>query len=247
METANPDPKKEGDVRQAVHGLFVKVQQKTGLKDEKIDEFQKKWLDTPEVRTKYSHWWDATAIGGEELYAMFNDIIDFVQDQEGGKSHVFASLRKEADQILKDPEAYVRHLTELGRGWMQRGMGVARGWMGNRTSVGKAPVPKATQEPPKALPPEPIREAEKEVVVAKEPEAETEEPLPEEEAGKEAEETEESWFGGGGEEGEKEGAEEKEEEEEKPETEEEKPKKRAKAATSKKTVAKKPASKKTKK
>ena len=30
----------EGNMKQAVHGLFAKVQQKTGLGDKKIDEFQ---------------------------------------------------------------------------------------------------------------------------------------------------------------------------------------------------------------
>ena len=126
----------DASIKLAVHGLFAKVQEKTGLGDSKIDEFQKKWLEIPETRTKYKHWWDAPAIGGEELYAMFNDIIDFVQAQEVGQSHVFSSLRKESEEILKDPETYFQHLVGLGKGWMERGMGWAKSWM----NYGKAPT-----------------------------------------------------------------------------------------------------------
>jgi len=147
MET---DPKKpiaklaEGDMKKAVHGLFAKVQEKTGLKDDKIDEFQKKWLEVPETRTKYKHWWDAPAIGGEELYAMFNDIIDFVQAQEVGQSHVFTSLREESETILKDPEAYFHHVVGLGKGWMDRGMGWAKSWM-NHEKKGEVMAPPPTK------------------------------------------------------------------------------------------------------
>ena len=129
----------DASIKLAVHGLFAKVQEKTGLGDNKIDEFQKKWLEIPETRTKYKHWWDAPAIGGEELYAMFNDIIDFVQAQEVGQSHVFSSLRKESEEILKDPETYFQHLVGLGKGWMERGMGWAKSWMGHGNAVGATP------------------------------------------------------------------------------------------------------------
>jgi len=128
-------------MKQAVHGLFAKVQQKTGLEDKKIDEFQKKWLEVPETRTKYKHWWDAPAIGGEELYAMFNDIIDFVQAQEVGQSHVFTSLREESETILKDPEAYFHHVVGLGKGWMDRGMGWAKSWMNHEKKCEVATPP----------------------------------------------------------------------------------------------------------
>ena len=132
-------------MKQAVHGLFAKVQQKTGLGDKKIDEFQKKWLEVPETRTKYKHWWDAPAIGGEELYAMFNDIIDFVQAQEVGQSHVFSSLREESETILKDPEAYFHHVVGLGKGWMDRGIGWAKCWVKNEKKSEAVATPPQTK------------------------------------------------------------------------------------------------------
>jgi hypothetical protein len=136
----------EGDMKQAIHGLFAKVQEKTGLEDKKIDEFQKKWLEVPETRTKYKHWWDSTAIAGEELYAMFNDIIDFVQAQEVGQSHVFSSLREESETILKDPETYFHHLVGLGKGWMDRGMGWAKSWMNHEKKCGAETPPPTKME-----------------------------------------------------------------------------------------------------
>jgi hypothetical protein len=144
------DPKKpisklaEGDLKQAVHGLFAKVQEKTGLDDKRIDEFQKKWLEVPETRTKYRHWWDATAIGGEELYAMFNDIIDFVQAQEVGQSHVFSSLREESEKIIENPDSYIRHVVGLGKGWMDRGIGWAKCWVKNEKG-GEVAIPSSTK------------------------------------------------------------------------------------------------------
>ncbi len=134
-------------MQQAVHGLFAKVQEKTGLRDEKIEEFQKKWLEVPETRTKYKHWWDAPAIGGEELYAMFNDIIDFVQAQEVGQSHVFSALREESEKILKDPDAFFHHVVDLGKGWMDRSLGWAKCWMNHEKKCEVAPPTKMEDSP----------------------------------------------------------------------------------------------------
>jgi hypothetical protein len=182
MEPNKSEIEKEGNLRHAAHGLFAKIQQKTGLEDKKIDEFQKKWLETPEVRTKYRHWWDTTAIAGEELYAMFNDIIDFMQDQESGKSHVFASLREEAEQIKKNPQAYFQHLVVIGKNWMDKGVGFAK-------SFGK--------KGEKLIPSPKIEESVvgKKVIQAEHP---TSEPnlIPGEEKAIEAEKADEEWFGG---------------------------------------------------
>jgi hypothetical protein len=172
MDPKNSESAQDGNLRHAAHGLFAKIQEKTGLDDKKIDEFQKKWLETPEVRTKYRHWWDSTAIAGEELYAMFNDIIDFVQDQEGGKSHVFATLREEADQVRKNPQAYFRHLVVVGKSWMDRRVGAAKSWMGGKGAGG---VPPTKIEEPKAPPAS----------------------VPDKEEISEADQTDEEWFGGG--------------------------------------------------
>jgi hypothetical protein len=235
----------EGELRKAAHGFFAKVQEKTGLDDKKIDTFQEKWLSIPGNRTKYRRWWDAPAIMGEEMYAMFDDIIEFVQDQEGGKSHVFASLHKEAKEVLRDPEGYFRGLATKGKGWMDRGIGFAKSWM-NGKKAGEAVKPPPTKIEEEKSPQDKksdAAETEKEwfgpekekVEEEKQPpkiqeipgeESEKEEPGEEEEKN-EADETEEEWFGGG-----------------KESSPKEKPTKEAKKATPKaKTEKRKPAAK----
>ncbi len=66
---------------------------KAHFEPKKVDEWQKKWLATPENRKKYAKASDAPEVVGEELTAMVNDIVDFAQGQEGGKSHLFAKVK----------------------------------------------------------------------------------------------------------------------------------------------------------
>jgi hypothetical protein len=95
--------------------IFNKIQAKTGVDNKKIDEWQKKWLAVPENRTKYEHLKDAPAVMGEELFAMFNDIVDFVQREEGGKSHVFKKLKEEGGAFLHHPIEYLQKKGEEAR------------------------------------------------------------------------------------------------------------------------------------
>lgn len=59
----------------------------------KVDEWQKKWLAVPANRKKYEKLQDAPEVVGEELMAMANDIIDFAQGEETGKSNLFKKVR----------------------------------------------------------------------------------------------------------------------------------------------------------
>ena len=95
-------------VSKAAQGIFDKIQAKAGIDNKKIDKWQKKWITTPETRTKYKHLQDTPAVVGEELLAMTNDIIDFIQGQESGQSHVFAKLKKESKALASHPKDYLK-------------------------------------------------------------------------------------------------------------------------------------------
>jgi hypothetical protein len=134
-ESGTKDEIGKGGLKSAVHGLFAKIQSKTGLRDEKIDEFQEKWLAIPRNRTKYKHLVDAPTIMAEELFAIFNDIIDFMQAQDADKSQVFESLRVEAVAIKTDPEGYLGKRVGQGKSLWKRGLGFAKGLMGGKKKI----------------------------------------------------------------------------------------------------------------
>ncbi|MFH0820837.1 MAG: hypothetical protein V1908_03620 [Candidatus Peregrinibacteria bacterium] len=92
----------------AVHGIFGKIQTKTGLSNEKIDQFQKEWMALPATRRKYEHLTDAPMVALEEGVAMANDILDYLEGQEGGKSLVFKSLKEEAHELVTHPVDYFK-------------------------------------------------------------------------------------------------------------------------------------------
>jgi hypothetical protein len=46
---------------------------------------------------------------------MFNDIVDFVQREEGGKSHVFKKLKEEGGAFLHHPIEYLQKKGEEAR------------------------------------------------------------------------------------------------------------------------------------
>ena len=80
--------------KQASASIFAKIKDKaTHITPEQVDAWQKAWLAMPETRKKYEHLEDAPKVVGEELVAMSNDIVDFVQGQAGGKSEVFQKVK----------------------------------------------------------------------------------------------------------------------------------------------------------
>ncbi len=118
MPTKKSDPKKAAKkakdklqhnaVAKTAKDIFGKIKNKTDIDNKKVDAWQKKWLAVPKNRTKYEHLKDAPAVVGEELFAMTNDIIDFVQREEGGKSHVFKSLKEKGAAFLHHPIEYLQ-------------------------------------------------------------------------------------------------------------------------------------------
>ena len=80
--------------KQASASIFAKIKDKvTHVTPEQVDAWQKNWLAMPETRKKYEHLQDAPKVVGEELVAMSNDIIDYIQGQTGGKSEVFKKIK----------------------------------------------------------------------------------------------------------------------------------------------------------
>jgi len=94
-------------VTKTASDIFSKIQAKTGIDNKKIDAWQKSWLAMPKNRKKYEHLKDAPQVAGEELIAMSNDIIDFVQGEEAGQSHVLNKLKAEWSSFFRHPGGYV--------------------------------------------------------------------------------------------------------------------------------------------
>ncbi len=161
MENPKNDAKLDlgkGGLKQAVHGVFAKVQSKTGLEDKKIDEFQEKWLAIPENRTKYKHLVDAPTIVAEELFAIFNDIIDFLQAQEAAKSHVLKALRAEALAIKNSPQIYLGEKMDYGKSLWQKGVDFAKCLIGKKAPI---KIPDGPEEESETEPKEELSDFEK--------------------------------------------------------------------------------------
>jgi hypothetical protein len=95
--------------------IFAKIQAKTGIDNKKVDEWQKKWLALPEHRTKYEHLKNLPDVMGEEIFAMTNDIIDFIQREEGGQSVLFKKIKDSFKDFLNNPIDYLRRRAEEGK------------------------------------------------------------------------------------------------------------------------------------
>ena len=106
--TNNPVGNAAGDV-------FAKIKAKTGISQEKVDTWQESWLAMPKTRKKYAHLQDAPQVVGEEMIAMSNDIIDFVQGEHTGQSHVFKNMKAEFSAMFKDPLGFFKAKLEKGK------------------------------------------------------------------------------------------------------------------------------------
>jgi len=89
--SADDAKKAAGDLAKHAEAVFGKM--KKHFEPAKVDAWQKRWLEVPDNRKKYAKLADAPEVVGEELTALANDIIDFAQGEETGKSHLFAKLR----------------------------------------------------------------------------------------------------------------------------------------------------------
>jgi hypothetical protein len=95
-------------VQKASVDIFAKIKEVSGTSSKKVDEWQKTWLAMPETRKKYEHLADAPEVVGEELLAITNDVINFVQKQEGGQSVVFKKIKAGFGKLLKTPIDYFK-------------------------------------------------------------------------------------------------------------------------------------------
>lgn len=120
------DKKPTQDPKKAVNEMFAKVGKSTGASSKKVDEWQAKWLAMPKNRAKYESIKDAPDVVSEELFAMFNDVIDFVQNQEGGQSHVFSKLKEEGKELAKDPKGFFKGIFDKGKGMADKGLEKAK-------------------------------------------------------------------------------------------------------------------------
>jgi len=102
-------------VAKTASGIFNQIQTKTGIENKKINEWQSKWLQLPEQRTKYEHLKDAPSVVGEELFAMVNDIINFIQKEEGGKSIIFKKIKEKTKDFVKNPFEFLKRKAEATR------------------------------------------------------------------------------------------------------------------------------------
>jgi len=102
-------------VTKTASGIFSQIQAKTGIDNKKIDEWQKKWIKLPEQRTKYKYLSTAPAVVGEEMFAMVNDIIDFIQKEEGGQSILFKKIKEKTKDFVKNPFDYLKQKAEAAR------------------------------------------------------------------------------------------------------------------------------------
>ena len=112
----------EHPAAKAAGSVFDKLRQKANFDNKKIDKWQKDWLSLPENRKKYEHLKDAPQVMGEELVAISNDIIDFVQGQESGKSALFNKLSGFRKEVAKDPVGFLKGAGKKGT---QMIMGIA--------------------------------------------------------------------------------------------------------------------------
>lgn len=113
-KTSTPSAKQAGDKAAKVAGdVFGKL--KGHFEPKKVDEWQKKWLEVPANRKKYDKIADAPEVVGEELTAMTNDIIDFIQGEAGGKSNVFKKIKGSLGGLFKNPVKFVQAQATKGK------------------------------------------------------------------------------------------------------------------------------------
>ncbi len=114
---------------------------KKHFEPKKVDEFQEKWLKVPENRKKYKKITDAPQVAAEEVLAMTNDLIQYIQGQKGGQSKLLEKLKKGVSGFVKNPAAYVKARQEASNKAKKEG-GMAKA----SSKEIKKPVAKKTQE-----------------------------------------------------------------------------------------------------
>lgn len=85
---------------------------KNHFEPEKVNAFQEKWLAVPANRKKYEKITDAPQVAAEEILAMTNDLIDYIQGEKAGQSTFLQKIKKGVSGFFKNPAQYVQQKTE---------------------------------------------------------------------------------------------------------------------------------------
>jgi hypothetical protein len=109
----------DNQVTKTASDLFAKIKEKTGASSKKVEEWQGSWLAMPKTRKKYEHLTDAPEIVGEELLGITNDIIQFIQRQEGGDSVIFKKIKGEFSEMTHHPVDYFKGKWKKGKSAVQ--------------------------------------------------------------------------------------------------------------------------------
>jgi len=136
----------DNQVTKTASDLFAKIKAKTGASSKKVDEWQKTWLAMPATRKKYDHLTDVPEIVGEELLGVTNDIINFIQREEGGDSVIFKKIKGEWGEVTHHPVDYFKGKWGKGKSAVQSatekvkaGMAKVKGGVAKaKQTVGKA-------------------------------------------------------------------------------------------------------------
>lgn len=115
-KTVTPEQKATEMANKLFKGAVAKVK---SIDSAKVESWQQKWLALPANRKKMERWYDAPQVATEEVLAMTNDIIDFMQKQEGGQSLVFKKLKEGFKSFKQNPWMFVH-------GKLQKGADVAK-------------------------------------------------------------------------------------------------------------------------
>ncbi len=128
MKKAEEAKKKltDNQVTKTASDLFAKIKAKTGASSKKVEEWQKTWLAMPKTRKKYGHLVDAPEIVGEEMLGMTNDIIQFIQKEEGGNSVIFKKIKGEWSEMTRHPVDFFKGKWEKGKTAVKTGVSKAK-------------------------------------------------------------------------------------------------------------------------
>lgn len=147
-------------IAKAADEAFAKL--KTYFEVEKVDAWQAKWLAVPANRKKYEKLADAPEVMAEEILALTNDIIDFAQGEEGGKSEVFRRLKMGMGGFFKNPIGFLQEKIAQGKKMLEK-----------KAETEKKPVKevKVEAEKPKATPADKPKKVVEKVKVRKTPDS----------------------------------------------------------------------------
>ena len=134
VKTPMADAQKGAEkLSKAADQVFGKL--KKHFDKKKVDAWQAKWLAVPANRKKYQKIADAPEVVGEELIAITNDIIDFVQGEEGGKSNILKKLKGGLSGFFKNPVNFVQKQAAQGRVMAEKAVDQAKKEAGKAKSV----------------------------------------------------------------------------------------------------------------